>query len=74
MKVEINLTDLQQLSFAAEQLSHMIDLIKQNGKDWFDERDIPILQIAISAITSIRLTKEYEKLKFEWEQEKNNDL
>lgn len=30
-----------------EQLELTIGLIDQNGKDWFDERDIPVLEKAI---------------------------
>jgi len=33
-----------------EQLENTILLIKQNGKDWVDERDIPILEEAMKAI------------------------
>lgn len=33
-----------------EQLENTILLIKQNGKDWWDERDIPILEAAIKAM------------------------
>ena len=33
-----------------EQLENTILLIEQNGKDWFDERDIPILEAAIKAM------------------------
>lgn len=33
-----------------EQLENTILLIKQNGKDWWDERDIPILEEAIKAM------------------------
>ena len=33
-----------------EQLENTILLIKQNGKDWWDERDIPILHEAIKAM------------------------
>lgn len=33
-----------------EQLELTIDLIKQNGKDWWDERDIPVLEKAIEAL------------------------
>ena len=32
------------------ELRYAIDLIKQNGQDWLDERDIPILEAAISAL------------------------
>ena len=35
---------------AADELQYAIDLIKQDGKDWLDERDIPILEAAISAL------------------------
>lgn len=35
---------------AIEELQLTIDLIKQNGKDWLDERDIPILSMAIEAM------------------------
>jgi len=31
-------------------LQYAIDLIKQDGKDWIDERDIPILETAIHAL------------------------
>lgn len=33
-----------------EQLENSILLIKQNGKDWFDDRDIPILEACINAL------------------------
>ena len=33
-----------------EELTRMIDLIRQDGKDWLDERDIPVLQSAIDSI------------------------
>lgn len=33
-----------------EQLKNAIELIKQNGKDWFDNRDIPILEACIKAL------------------------
>ena len=35
---------------AINELQSAIDLIKQDGKDWLDERDIPILEMAISAL------------------------
>jgi len=35
---------------AIEQLENTILLIKQNGEDWLDERDIPILKEAIKAM------------------------
>ena len=33
-----------------EQLENTILLIRQNGKDWLDERDIPILEEAIQVL------------------------
>ena len=33
-----------------EQFQNAIDLIKQNGKDWLDERDIPMLKVAIRSL------------------------
>ena len=33
-----------------EQLENMILLIRQNGKDWWDERDIPILEEVIKSM------------------------
>ena len=35
---------------AVDELQYAIDLIKQDGKDWLDERDIPVLEMAISAL------------------------
>lgn len=35
---------------AINELKCAIDLIKQDGKDWLDERDIPLLQMAIEAL------------------------
>ena len=35
---------------AIEELEYAIELIKQFGKDWLDERDIPVLQMAISVL------------------------
>lgn len=34
-----------------EQLENAIDLIKQDGKDWLDDRDIPILEACIRSLT-----------------------
>lgn len=33
-----------------EQFQNTIDLIKQNGKDWLDERDIPLFKLAIKVL------------------------
>lgn len=35
---------------AIMELQNIIDLIKQDGKDWVDERDIPIFKRAIEAL------------------------
>lgn len=35
---------------AINELQSAIDLIKQDGKDWLDERDIPIIEMAIKAL------------------------
>ena len=34
-----------------EQLENAIELIKQDGKDWLDDRDIPILEACIESLT-----------------------
>lgn len=36
-----------------EQLENAIDLIKQDGKDWLDDRDIPILEECIKSLTAL---------------------
>ncbi len=36
-----------------EQLENAIELIKQDGKDWLDDRDIPILEACIKSFTVI---------------------
>ena len=43
---------------AIEELQLTIDLIKQNGKDWLDERDIPILSMAIEAMKELNALRE----------------
>lgn len=35
---------------AIEQFKYAIDLIKQDGKDYLDERDIPMLKMGIEAL------------------------
>lgn len=35
---------------AIEQLKYAIELIKQDGKDYLDERDIPMLEMAIESL------------------------
>lgn len=36
-----------------EQLENTIGLIKQDGKDWLDDRDIPILEACIKVLTAL---------------------
>lgn len=36
-----------------EQIENTIGLIKQNGKDWLDDRDIPILEVCIKELTAL---------------------
>ena len=36
-----------------EQLENAIELIKQDGKDWLDDRDIPILEVCIKSLTAL---------------------
>ena len=36
-----------------EQLENTIGLIKQDGKDWLDDRDIPMLEACIKALTAL---------------------
>ena len=38
---------------AIEQFQNCIELIKQDGKDWLDERDIPMLNMAIEALVLV---------------------
>ena len=46
-----------------EQLENAIELIKQDGKDWLDDRDIPILEVCIKSITALdRVRAEIEAL------------
>ena len=45
-----------------EQLENTIGLIKQDGKDWLDDRDIPILEACIKSLTAL------DKIKAEIEQ------
>ena len=50
---------------AINELKCAIDLIKQDGKDWLDERDIPVLNMAIEALDK-PLPKPHERLMY-WE-------
>lgn len=40
---------------AIEQFKYSIELIKQDGKDYLDERDIPMLKMAIEAIENQKI-------------------
>ena len=41
---------------AIEQLQNCKELILQDGKDWLDERDIPLIDMAISALSAEQVT------------------
>lgn len=43
------MTDREEI---VEELENVVGLIKQDGKDWLDERDIPLLEFAIEALKS----------------------
>lgn len=45
-----------------EQLENTILLIKQNGKDWWDDRDIPVLEEAIKAMKAEQRIGKWEFL------------
>lgn len=45
--------DNEKIDNAIEELERVLGLIKQNGKDWFDERDIPLLETAIDALHKV---------------------
>ncbi len=47
-----------------EQLENAIELIKQDGKDWLDDRDIPILEACIKSLTALdKIRAEIEQIK-----------
>ena len=48
-----------------EQLKNAIELIKQDGKDWLDDRDIPILEACIKSLTA--LDKIRAEIKNDWQ-------
>lgn len=51
---------------AIEQFKYAIDLIKQDGKDYLDERDIPMLKMGIEALENQKsVIEELEKIKEE---------
>ena len=46
-----------------EQLENAIELIKQDGKDWLDDRDIPILEVCIRSLIALdKIRAEIEKI------------
>ena len=50
-----------------EQLENAIELIKQDGKDWLDDRDIPILEACIKSLTALdKIREEIEHLTYYW--------
>lgn len=51
-----------------EQLEYAIKLIKQDGKDWLDDRDIPILEACIKSLTAL------DKIRDEIEEYKSRQL
>ena len=45
-----------------EQLENAIELIKQDGKDWLDDRDIPILEACIKSLIALdKISAEIEQ-------------
>lgn len=59
---------------AIEQFQNAIDLIKQNGKDWLDERDIPLLDMAIKALQeNEKLIEEVERWRSYYEESIANE-
>lgn len=51
-----------------EQLENAVELIKQDGKDWLDDRDIPILEACIKSLTVL------DNIRAEIEQAKDTDF
>lgn len=50
---------------AIEQLQNCIDLIKQDGQDYLDERDIPLLDMAIKALKEQEISSELQEYAYE---------
>ena len=47
-----------------EQLENAIELIKQDGKDWLDDRDIPILEACIKSLIALdKIRTEIQRLR-----------
>ena len=56
-----------------EQLEQAIGLIKQDGKDWLDDRDIPIIEACIKSLTAldkIRAEVEYTEEQYQSDMQK----
>ena len=52
-----------------EQLENAIDLIKQDGKDWLDDRDIPILEACIKSLIALdKIRAEIKDVAFDWQE------
>ena len=50
---------------AIEQLQNCIDLIKQDGQDYLDERDFPLLDMAIKALKEQEISSELQEYAYE---------
>ena len=50
---------------AIEQLQNCIDLIKQDGQDYLDDRDIPLLNMAIEALKEQEISNELQEYAYE---------
>ena len=50
---------------AIEQLQNCIDLIKQDGQDYLDDRDIPLLKMAIEALKEQEISNELQEYAYE---------
>lgn len=50
---------------AIEQLQNCIDLIKQDGQDYLDDRDIPLLNMAIEALEEQEISNELQEYAYE---------
>lgn len=68
---------------AIQELQNCIGLIQQDGQDYLDERDIPLLEMAIEALSVANLKEEFESavpncqkcaIKELWEATEKEDL
>jgi hypothetical protein len=42
---------------AIQEFQNVKDLIRQDGKDWFDERDLEIIDMAIEALSEEKISR-----------------